>query len=88
MRVNATYAGTRDSQGAAIKRLTLPNQYEFGDNFYALEFRLTRSFLFRERWRLSLIGEVFNLYNNANLAGYSGDLTNAAFGQHQSCDCG
>ena len=34
-----------------------------------------------ERWRLSLIGEVFNLYNNANLVGYSGDLSNAAFGQ-------
>ncbi len=37
--------------------------------------------MFRERWRLSLIGEVFNLYNAANLTGYSGDLTSAAFGQ-------
>ena len=78
---NASYAGTRDSQGAAIKRLTLPNQFEFGDHFHALDLRLTRSFVFRERWRLSLIGEVFNLYNNANLAGYSGDLSSAAFGQ-------
>ncbi len=37
--------------------------------------------MFRERWRLSLIGEVFNLYNAANLSGYSSDLTSAAFGQ-------
>lgn len=37
--------------------------------------------MFRERWRASLIGEVFNLYNKANLTGYSGDLTSAAFGQ-------
>jgi len=33
---------------------------------------------------LSLIGEVFNLYNKANLTGYSGDLTSAAFGQPTS----
>src|SRR2546426_8088152 len=33
---------------------------------------------------LSLIGEVFNLYNKANLSGYSGDLTSAAFGQPAS----
>jgi len=30
---------------------------------------------------LSLIGEVFNVYNAANLSGYSGDLTGNAFGQ-------
>jgi hypothetical protein len=27
-----------------------------------------------------LIGETFNLYNAANLSGYSNDLTNAGFG--------
>jgi hypothetical protein len=46
--------------------------------------RLSRSLLFHERWRLSLIGEVFNLYNKANLSGYSGDLTSTAFGQPSS----
>ncbi len=46
--------------------------------------RLSRSWVFRERWRLSLIGEVFNLYNKANLSAYSGDLTSAAFGQPTS----
>ena len=49
-----------------------------------LDLRLSRSFEFHERWRLSLIGEVFNLYNKANLSGYSGDLTSAAFGQPTS----
>jgi hypothetical protein len=78
---NASYAGTKDSQGAAIKQLTLPSHYGFGDNFQALDVRLSRGFVFRERWRLSLIGEVFNLYNHANLTGYSGDLSSAAFGQ-------
>ncbi len=46
--------------------------------------RLSRSLVFRERLRLSVIGEVFNVYNNANLSGYGGDLTNAAFGQPTS----
>ncbi|MCM3904638.1 MAG: hypothetical protein ND866_23320 [Pyrinomonadaceae bacterium] len=37
--------------------------------------------MFGERWRLALIGEVFNLYNAANLSGHSGNLTSVAFGQ-------
>ena len=82
---NAVQAGTKDAQGSTIPRLVLPPRYSFGDNFNSLDLRLSRSFAFRERWRLSLIGEVFNLYNKANLTGYSGDLTNAAaFGQPSS----
>jgi hypothetical protein len=78
---NQTYAHTSDPHGRFIRPLTLPARYAFGDNFHALDLRVSRSFLFRERWRLSLIGEVFNLYNEANLSNYSGDLTSAAFGQ-------
>jgi hypothetical protein len=78
---NATYALTKDAQGLTIPRLALPGHYAFGDNLHSLDVRLSRSFVFRERWRLSLIGEVFNLYNKANLTGYSGDLTSVAFGQ-------
>jgi hypothetical protein len=81
---NPTYAGTKDAQGRSIPRLTLPARYALGDNFHALDLRLSRSLVFRERWRLSLIGEVFNLYNKANLTGYSGDLNSAAFGQPTS----
>jgi hypothetical protein len=78
---NQTYGGTSDLHGRPIPPLTLPASYAFGDNFHSLDLRLSRSFVFREQWRLSLIAEVFNLYNKANLSGYSGDLTNAAFGQ-------
>ena len=70
---NQTYGGTTDPHGRAIPRLTLPDHYALDDNFHSLDLRLSRSFMFRERWRVSLIGEVFNLYNNANLTGYSGD---------------
>ena len=78
---NQTYALTKDAQGRIIPRITLPNSYALDHNFQALDLRLSRTFVFRERWRLSLISEVFNLYNAANLSGYSTDLTNPAFGQ-------
>jgi hypothetical protein len=78
---NQTYALKKDAQGRIIPRITLPNSYALDHNFQALDLRLSRTFVFRERWRLSLIGEVFNLYNAANLSGYSTDLTNPAFGQ-------
>jgi len=81
---NSTYAGTKDAAGHAIPRLVLPSHYSFGDNLQSLDLRLSRSFVFRERWRVSLIGEVFNMYNKANLTGYSGDLTSAGFGQPTS----
>lgn len=81
---NQTYAGTTDPHGRAIPHLSLPDQYALDNDFHSLDLRLSRSFLYRERWRFSLIGEVFNLYNKTNLAGYSGDLTSAAFGQPTS----
>jgi hypothetical protein len=34
--------------------------------------------------RLTVLGECFNLFNIANLQGFSGDLTNAGFGKPTS----
>ena len=81
---NAANAGTQDAAGRLIAPIVLPPQYSFGDNFHSLDLRLTRTFVLHDRWRLLLIGEVFNLYNKANLSGYSGDLTSAGFGQPTS----
>jgi len=78
---NQVYARTTDSHGRVIPPLTVPFRYDLGDDFHALDLRLSRSIVFGERVRLSLIGEVFNLYNNANLTGFGGDLTSAAFGK-------
>jgi hypothetical protein len=78
---NQTYALTTDPHGRIIPRITLPAGYSLDHGFQALDLRLSRTFVFRERWRLSWIGEVFNLYNAANLSGYSTDLTSPAFGQ-------
>jgi hypothetical protein len=81
---NQTYPLTGDPHGRLIPMLTLPANYSFGDSFQSLDLRLSRPLVFRERWSAILIGEVFNLYNAANLTfpAIASDLTNpATFGQ-------
>lgn len=78
---NRTHAGRVDAKGAAIPRLTLPEGYSFGDNFQSLDLRLSREFVLEKGWRVALIGEVFNVYNAANLSGHSSNLASGAFGQ-------
>ncbi len=39
------------------------------------------NFEFEKHWRLTFNGEVFNLYNAANLSGHSGNLASPTFGQ-------
>ncbi len=79
---NRNDAGKRDALGRPIPRITLPADFEFGDGLLTHDLRLSRVFAFGERWRVTLIGEVFNLFNIANLSGHSGDLLlGAGFGQ-------
>jgi hypothetical protein len=65
--------------------IQLPAEFDSGDNFFAQDVRLTRLIRFKERYQLSLIGEVFNLFNFANLDGYGSDLRDSGrFGQPSS----
>ncbi len=62
--------------------LTLPASYELGDNFSSQDVRLTKSFTWKDHYKLSVFGEMFNVFNIANLTGYNTTLTSgAAFGQ-------
>ena len=81
-RYNQEFANRRMPIGTA-PRVTLPADYAFNDGFFTQDLRLSRSFpLGEERVRLSLFGEVFNLFNTANLVDYSGNIANSAsFGQ-------
>jgi hypothetical protein len=82
---NRILAGTKTSRGQLIPTLGLPASYAFGDNYISQDLRLSRAFVFRERYRLLLLGEVFNLFNIANLSGYGGDLRQtSSFGQPSS----
>jgi hypothetical protein len=81
-RYNEEWAGRRTPRGPSAPRLTLPMAYSFEDSFFTQDLRVTRTFRFwRERVRLSLFGEVFNLLNTPNLVGYSGNLISPSFGQ-------
>jgi Carboxypeptidase regulatory-like domain len=81
---NTIYAGKRDAKGAVIRPIVLPSQFAFGDSFSTQDLRLSREFPIGDRWRLSLIGEAFNVFNIANLSGRSGNLLAPGFGQPTS----
>ena len=84
-RFNSEYAGKRDAQGALIAPIpALPAKYQLGDAMWSQDLRLTKALAIRERYRISGVAEVFNLFNIANLGGFSGDLYNAKFGQPTS----
>ncbi len=95
-RYNSLVAGTLTPAGQAGRvanqrypGIALPASYQLGDVFSSQDLRVTKTFRFRERVDLRLIGEVFNLFNisnvenfNFNLAGPPGPtvLPNPAFG--------
>ena len=86
---NSTYAGTKDSQGHIIPQLVLPSDYQFGDPTFSQDFRLTKNFAIKEKYKLSVFGEMFNAFNIANLSGYSFTLdAKAAPGTTQSFSFG
>ena len=63
-----------------ITPITLPEGFFNGDTFLTQDVRLTKTISMSERVRLSLIGEVFNLFNIANLTGFSGVLNQPNYG--------
>jgi len=77
---NSTLAGKTTPRGQPIPRLTLPANFDNGDTFVSTDLRLTRSIKLYENVQMQLIGEVFNIFNVSNLAGYSGTLNAANFG--------
>jgi hypothetical protein len=84
MNFNQKYAGGKDAFGRPIPAILLPAHFEFGDSLFTQDIRLSRTFKLGERGRVTLIGEVFNLFNVGNLSGYSNDLLAPGFGQPTS----
>ena len=64
-----------------ISPIVLPAKFSNGDSFFSQDFRLSRRIKIKERTTLSLIGEVFNLFNVSNLTGYSNVLNQPNYGQ-------
>ena len=64
-----------------INPILIPETFSSGDTFITQDVRLTRIIQLGDQVQLSLIGEVFNLFNVANLTGYSGVLNQPSYGQ-------
>ena len=79
-----TYAGMTDANGTLLPLATVPAQYEFGDPLLTQDLRLSRDLALRDRLKMTLIGEVFNVFNISNLSGRSNNLLGAGFGQPKS----
>jgi hypothetical protein len=71
---NQTYAGTKDALGKTIPAVILPQNYSLGDGFSSQDVRLTKTFKYHERYRASIFAEAFNIFNIANLSGFSSNL--------------
>lgn len=78
---NSTNAGKLDATGKKIPTLTLPANYNFGRVNNSQDIRLTKTFTYHERYKLSIFGEMFNVLNYANYGGYTFDPSSSAFGQ-------
>src|SRR5215468_3938506 len=73
-RYNSTIAGTLTPAGQKYPAIALPAHYELGDNFASQDVRVTKTFRFKERVDLRLIGEVFNIFNISNLSNFNFNL--------------
>ena len=75
---NANYAGTKSPYGTVLPKVALPPDYQLGHPFFSQDFRVTKSFRYKERYQLKVFGEFFNAFNISNLTGYSFTLDKAA----------
>jgi hypothetical protein len=68
------YCLPRTPQNQVIPLVKLPDNFSSGDPFFSQDIRLTRLISIREKVKLSLIAEGFNVFNFANLSGYGSGL--------------
>ncbi|MCI0661426.1 MAG: TonB-dependent receptor plug domain-containing protein [Acidobacteria bacterium] len=71
----------RTAKNEILNPILLPDQFDSGDTFFSQDLRLKRLVRFSEKYQLSLIGEVFNLFNISNLGGYDSGLASGRYGQ-------
>ncbi|HEX2489770.1 MAG TPA: hypothetical protein VHR27_10210 [Blastocatellia bacterium] len=71
----------RTPRNQAYQLINLPENFSTRDSALSVDLRVTRTFKITENLRLRLIAEGFNIFNVANLGGYTGDLLNTDFAQ-------
>lgn len=73
---NSTYAGKKDARGQTISPLILPANFSTGRFFDSQDLRVTKKFTFKERYSISIFGEMFNVLNYFNPSGYNFNIDN------------
>jgi Carboxypeptidase regulatory-like domain len=69
----------RDAIGTPYPFIILPENFSSGDSILTNDLRVTRTISITEKLKLNLIAEGFNIFNIANLSGYTGSLNSAAY---------
>jgi hypothetical protein len=64
---NSTYAGKPEPDGTIAPYAYVPKDFQFGDPTISQDFRVTKTFTVKERYKFAVFGEVFNAFNIANL---------------------
>lgn len=77
---NENYAGKKALNGQTAPYLVLPPNYGLSQPLITQDMRITKQFVYKERYRLSVFGEFFNILNIANLTVAGGNLDVAAAG--------
>src|SRR5207249_734532 len=67
-------SGNRDKAGTVYPYLVLPDDFASGDSFLTHDLRVSRQIRLTEKFKLQIIAEGFNIFNIANLSGFSGTL--------------
>ena len=78
---NSTLAGPKALNGATVPTLTLPSDYHTGAPIVDQDVRVTKEFSYKERYKLQVFGEFFNVLNIGNLVYANVTLNSSAFGQ-------
>jgi hypothetical protein len=75
---NMNYVGKPSAQGAGAPNpgpVVVPPDYQFGDPIFSQDFALFKAFTYKERYKLTIRGEMFNAFNISNLTYPSGATT-------------
>jgi hypothetical protein len=78
---NSNLAGKTDARGSILPALPVPTNFQTGHWVNTQDVRLSYTYTYKERYKLSIFGEAFNVLNVANLSGYNIVLNTATFGQ-------
>jgi hypothetical protein len=78
---NSGVVGTLNAEGQPItSSIILPKNYSVGAPTISQDFRLTKVFTVKERYKFSILAEMFNAFNISNLTGYSSSLDQGVAG--------